>query len=89
MVHEVTKEEAEYGYRITESPATKRLVDGNILNGKQVNSVYRGDEWSRHVLCHRVRDAGLLVMIQTNNIATAADKEMIELFWRSFRVTIR
>jgi len=49
MINQITKEEREYGYKITEEEAKVRLKDGKYLSGKRVYSKYKGTDMERFI----------------------------------------
>lgn len=89
MVSELTKEEVEYGYEITKTPATKKLIDGQMVSGKHVISTYRTDTYERYVVCYGVKDAGLLIITQADKTAPEEDLAMINLFWNSMKISMQ
>ena len=89
MLNELTKEEVEYGYEITKGPSSKRLSSGIELQGKTAVSKYKGDEYTRYVLCHEARDTGLMIVTQIEKAAPEEDLDMIEMFWKSLRISIK
>ena len=89
MLNELTKEEAEYGYEITRGRSSKKLSSGIELQGKTAVSKYKGDEYTRYVLCHEARDAGLMIVTQIEKAAPEEDLDMIEMFWKSLRVSMK
>jgi len=84
MVNELTKEEKRYGYKISMSPAEMKLANGIVVKGKKVDAEYRGEQSTRHVLCHSIRDAGILVITVVDKEAPPEDQIMIETFWKTF-----
>lgn len=88
MLNELLKEEKKYGYTITKSPASKTLADGKTVTGKVAVSEYRTDRYERFVLCYDAHDAGILILTQAESAAPAQDLKMIDLFWKSMRVTM-
>lgn len=89
MLNELTKEETEYGYKITKSPSTRRLSNGAQLKGKMAVSKYRGDEYTRHVLCYEARDAGIMIITQLEKAAPQEDLTMVETFWKSLDISMK
>lgn len=87
MLHELTKEEVQYGYKITESKET-RTANGKEFKGKKALATYRGEENTRHVMTHSDRDAGLLVVTMLDKTAPEKDVKMIDRFWESIAVTM-
>lgn len=88
MLQELTKEEAQYGYTITNSPAQKKLAAGTLLKGKTSLSKYKDREYARSVLGFGGHDSGLLIMTQIEKEAPQEDREMIELFWKTLRISL-
>lgn len=84
MLHELTKEEIEYGYKYDEKPVTQKVGEVT-LSGKQAVTTYPGEEWTRIVLAYGKKDRGLLVMtfIEKDN---AAEQQLIDHFWKTFEV---
>jgi hypothetical protein len=89
MLAELLKEEAEYGYDITKTEASKTLANGKTVTGKLAVSKYRADEYERYVLCYGVRDAGILIMTQVEKAAPRQDLTIIDLFWKSMEITMK
>jgi hypothetical protein len=89
MLTELLKEEAEYGYDIIKTAASKQLADGKTMTGKRAVSKHRTDEYERYVLCYGIRDAGVLILTQVEKAASRQDLTMIDLFWKSLQVTIK
>jgi hypothetical protein len=89
MLNELTKEEKEYGYAITNSSEKMKLANGKMLSGKKSIATYRGEQIIRHVLCYSLRDAGIIVITQMAKDASPIDKAMIDTFWESFNITIK
>ena len=89
MLNELTKEEVEYGYKIRKGDAVKTLEDGTQLTGKTAISSYKDDEYTRYVLAYRARDAGLLIVTQFEKESPPEDAQMIELFWKTLKITMK
>lgn len=89
MLNELTKEEADYGYKITRSPATKKLANGAQLNGKVAVSAYKDDEYTRHVLTYESRDEGIMIITQVEKAASQEDLAMMETFWKSLVISMK
>jgi hypothetical protein len=89
MLNELTKEEAQYGYKITRSPVTKTLTDGSVLTGTLATSIYKDTENVRHVLCYKARDAGMLIITQYEKGIAPEEAQIIDLFWKTLNVTMR
>ena len=85
MVHELTKEEVEYGFKF-ETKEIKREADGVTFTGKQAVTTNPGEEWTRIVLTCAKKDRGLLVIsfIEKDNYET--EKGLIEQFWKTLKV---
>ena len=64
MVNEVTKEERQYGYKISEEAHVITLADGKTIKGKRVYSKYPGSNIERFIGAWGKGDAGILVMSQ-------------------------
>ncbi|PID76012.1 MAG: hypothetical protein CSA20_07490 [Deltaproteobacteria bacterium] len=88
MLNELTKEEKQYGYKITNSSAKIKLAGGKILTGKKSIATYRGDKTTRHVLCYSIRDAGIMIVTQIDKDAPAQDRAMIDTFWKTLKITL-
>lgn len=85
LVHELTKEEASYGYKITVSPSSTTLTDGTVLKGKKVVSSYKDREWTRFVYAYPAKDSGLLIYTQIEK--TSQDSQpLIDRFWSSLKI---
>lgn len=89
MLNELTKEEADYGYKITKSPSTRKLANGAQLKGKVAVSAYKDDEYTRHVLAYEARDAGVLIITQVEKDASQEDLAMVETFWKSLAISMK
>ena len=87
MLNELTKEEKQYGYKITNSPAKIKLSSGKTLTGKKSIATYRGEQTTRHVLCYSLRDAGVMIVTQVAKDASPKDKSMIDTFWKTLKIT--
>lgn len=87
ILKELTKEEVHYGYEIAKSPARKTLSDGSILTGKLAVSNYKDTEYTRHVLSHSTRDAGIMVVTQIEKAAPREDRELIDMFWKTLKIS--
>ena len=88
MIHELTKEEVEYGYKLTET-GERMTINGQMFTGKKVMSEYKGEVTERYVMTYSGRDSGLLIITNLNDIHNAKDIELIEHFWQSINVTMR
>jgi hypothetical protein len=86
MLTELLKEEVQYGYKITKSEARKKLADGRTVSGKRAVSIYKADEWDRYVLCHGVRDAGIMIITMIEKASPREDQAMLDLFWKTMSV---
>ena len=89
MLNELTKEEKQYGYKITNSPAKINLSRGKTLTGKKSIATYRGEQTTRHVLCYSIRDAGVMVITQVAKDAPPKDKAMVDAFWETFKISLK
>jgi hypothetical protein len=87
MLKELTKEEVHYGYEIAKSPARKTLADGSALTGKLAVSKYKDTEYKRYVLSHSTRDAGIMVVTQIEKAAPREDRELIDMFWKTLKIS--
>ena len=89
MINELTKEEKQYGYTITNSPSEIRLGSKKILTGKKSVATFREEKMTRHVLCYSIRDAGIMVITQVDEGAPKKDKSMVDTFWNTLEVSIK
>lgn len=89
MLNELTKEEADYGYKVTRSPSTRKLASGSQLKGKVAVSAYKDDEYTRHVLTYEARDGGLMIITQVEKDAPQEDLAVIETFWKSLDIAMK
>lgn len=89
VLNELTKEEAQYGYKITKRETSKTLSDGTRLTGKMAVSTYKDTEYTRHVLCYRARDAGLLIVTQFEKSCPREEREIIDVFWKTLEVSMK
>lgn len=87
MIHELTKEEVNYGYKIDKIPVHRTLSNGITLTGKKVVSTYQTEESTTHVLCYRNRDSGLLIVTRIDKDYLADDQHILDLFWKSLKIT--
>ena len=86
MVHELTKEEKDYGYTIETSDTEKTLSSGEKMTGKTVVASYQGEITSRDVLTLSKGRGGLMIITMHDNETPAEDMRMIETFWQSLKV---
>ncbi len=89
MLHELTKEEKAYGYKIVRSPAKIKLASGTILTGKKSIATYRGEVTTLHVLCYSIKDAGIMVITQIDKDAPPEDKSMMKTFWKTLKLMLK
>jgi len=89
MLNELTKEEKQYGYKITNSPAKIKLTSGKTLTGKKSIAIYRGEQTTRHVLCYSIRDAGVMIVTQVDKEAPPKDKSMVDSFWKTLKISLK
>ena len=89
MLNELTKEERQYGYNITEASITKTLSDGRVLTGEHSVSTYQDTTIIRDVLAYGARDAGLLVISIIPDTAPPLDLQMVDMVWSTLRVLLR
>ena len=89
MLTELLKESVQYGYKITKTPASKKLADGRTVTGKRAVSKYQADVYDLFVLCYGTRDAGIMIITQIEKAAPREDVAMIDMFWKSMRISIR
>ena len=89
MLNELTKEEAHYGFEITKLETTKTLSDGTELTGKMAVSTYKEVETTKHVLCYPARDAGLIIITMFENDTPPEDRQIIDLFWKTLKVSLK
>lgn len=89
MLGELTKEELQTGYKVTNSLATQKLANGEILNGKLSVSASAEDEYTRQVLSYAGKESGLMVVTQIEAESTVEDKAMIATFWKTLKVNFK
>jgi hypothetical protein len=89
MLNELLKEELHYGYKITRSEATQALADGTVLTGRKAVSTYKDTEYTRHVLAYSGKDAGILVITMIEKAAPPEDAQILEVFWKTLKVTLK
>lgn len=89
MLQELTKEEVQYGYAYEEREATKQLVDGVILHGKEATTSYGDEKWHRAVYAYGAGDHGVLLvtMIEQENVTT--EQHILDTFWKSLRLHVK
>ncbi|WP_395376827.1 hypothetical protein [Marinicella sp. W31] len=86
MVHELTKEEKDYGYKIETTATDKTLAGGQKLSGKTVVASYQGEVTSRDVISYSTNNGGLMIITMYDNETTAEDMAMIETFWKTLKI---
>lgn len=89
MVNEVTKEEREYGYDISVSPANTTLSSGAKLNGKMIESKYKDANIKRYIYTYGAKDSGLLIMTQLDYSIAAGEESLIKQFFDSFTINMQ
>ncbi len=89
MIKELTKEEKKYGYTITETPSQMKIGSGILFKGKKSVVKYKGEETTRQVLVHSVKDGGVMVITSIGSDASEADKKMIDIFWKSLKISMK
>ena len=85
MLHEVTKEEIDYGYKYVAEEITKQVGEFT-LKGKQAVTSYGDEEWTRAVLAYGKKDRGVLVMTFVEKENAATEMELIDRFWKTFEI---
>ncbi|MBX2869577.1 MAG: hypothetical protein KTR18_12920 [Acidiferrobacterales bacterium] len=89
MIHELTKEEQEYGYRITSADTSITLSDGTYLEGKIVTSKYKGSDIDRIIYTYGVKDSGLLIVTQVDHESEPTGEELISGIIDSLKISMR
>jgi len=87
MVHELTKEEVQYGYKIDKTEEAKS-VNGNTFKGQKAVATYKDEQNIRYVMTYSARDAGLLVVTMLDKTAPEKDIKMVEDFWSSLKASM-
>lgn len=88
MLNKLTEEEKQYGYKITNSPASIKLASGKTLTGKKSIATYSGKQTTRNVLCYSIRDAGVMIVTQVDKEAPLTDKLMVDYFWKTLKISL-
>lgn len=89
MVDELTKEEVNYGYKLTESPETMTLSDGTVLKGKKVVTTHDEGAYTRYILAASGKGKGNLFITQIERDNEETESEVIDLFWKSLKVNLK
>lgn len=89
MVDELTKEEVNYGYKLTESPETMTLADGTVLKGKKVVTTHDEGAYTRYILAASGKGKGNLFITQIERDNEENEAEVIDLFWKSLKVNLK
>ena len=87
MMTELNEEELGFGYKITIRPATKKLADGTTLTGKVAVSAFEETEYTRYVLTHKIGNHGVIVITQYEKENPPEELEMLDVFWRSLKLS--
>ena len=88
MLHELSKEEIEYGYSYEERPI-KRKAGGMTFIGKEAVTSYKGDEWTRQALSAGTKDQGLLVITFIEKSNYVKESDVIDKMWETLEVLDR
>jgi hypothetical protein len=83
MIQEITKEEVDYGYEITETEVTQTVGDV-VLKGTQAVTSLKDTRWVRTVYAHGAKDSGFLIITMIEDEYRDQDMQVIEDFWRTF-----
>jgi len=89
MISQLTKEEKQRGYKITNSPAKTKLASGKTLTGRKSISTHKGEQTTRHVLCYSISDAGVMIITQIDNEAPPEDRSMVDVFWKTLNISLK
>lgn len=83
MLSELTKEDREYGYRITEEPFSRTLADGKELKGLRARAEYQGEVLEYVVASYGVKDRGILLVTMMDQAFADMDKPLLDMVWES------
>lgn len=87
MIHELTKEEIDYGYELEENDVSKKV--GNIdLKGKEAITTYKGEYTTRTVYGYGSKDEGLLILTIIKSDNVDMDIHIIRDFWRTLKIRL-
>jgi hypothetical protein len=86
MLQELTKEQINYGYKIHKEPDSKVLKDGTKLEGTKATLTYKSEQEYWSVLAYGKKDSGFLVIIKIDKENLDAEKDIIELMWKSLQI---
>ena len=83
LIQNLTQEEVRLGYQKKEKSHQIKLADGKVMKGKIVSTSLKNEQWTRCVLACGNENGGVLCITQAEKSASDADRQMIDLFWKS------
>lgn len=86
MLKEITKEQVDYGYKMTQDKVTRKLNSGIILKGMKATLKYKGEERYWEILSYGKRDIGILVITQIDKEYIKTEKEIHSHFWNTLKL---
>jgi hypothetical protein len=88
MLHELTKEQVSYGYKMPIKSYSKTLKNGTKLDGKRAVLKYMDEEEYWCVLAYGKRDSGFLVITKIDKENLNAEKNIIDLMWETLLIEL-
>ncbi|MFH1745552.1 MAG: hypothetical protein ABIG44_00770 [Planctomycetota bacterium] len=86
LLREITKEQVEYGYKLSQENITRTLASGVKLTGVKATLRYQSEEAYVEILTFGKKDKGIVVVTQIDREFLGADKSVHDLFWKTFKV---
>ena len=83
LIQNLTQEEVRLGYQKKEKSHQIKLADGKVMKGKIVSTSLKNEQWTRCVLACGNENGGVLCITQAEKSDSDADRQMIDLFWKS------
>lgn len=86
MLNEITKENIDYGYKMTKTNETKKLVTSQELVTKRARLTYNDDVMNYEIATLGSKDKGFVIItILTDDDVNSKGRKLIDLMWRSLR----
>jgi hypothetical protein len=89
MILELTKEEAEVGYKITKSPIKIPISKEITLKGKRVVSSIKDSGTILQVISYAKKGSGVLVITRMDKDATDEEKLLLKTFWSTLKISLK